>query len=180
MRDYHDLYLKTDVLLLADVFDNFRGVCIENYKLDPAWYYTAPGLAWDACLKKTEVELELLKDVDMLLMSEKGTRGGVSTITKRYAKANNSYMNTHNSNSPSKYIVYLDANNLYGWEMSQPLPIREFEWKCEELKIWTSHHCILEVDLKYPKEIHDLHNDYPLAPERLKNWGRREVDSKSL
>ena len=82
MRDYHDLYLKTDVLLLAYVFENFRSVCIENYKLDPAWYYTAPGLAWDACLKKTKVELELLKDVDMLLMIEKGIRGGVSTITK--------------------------------------------------------------------------------------------------
>ena len=90
MRDYHDLYLKTDVLLLADVFENFRDVCIENYKLDPAWYYIAPGLAWDACLKKTEVNLELLKDVDMLLMFEKGIRGGVSTITKRHAEANNS------------------------------------------------------------------------------------------
>ena len=68
MKDYHDLYLTTDVLLLADVFENFRNVCVKNYKLDPAWYYTAPGLAWDACLKKTEVELELLSDVDMLLM----------------------------------------------------------------------------------------------------------------
>ena len=102
MRDYHDLYLKTDVLLLADVFENFRGVCIENCKLDPAWDYTAPGLAWDACLKKTKVELELLTDDDMLLMIEKGIRGGVSTITKRYAKANNSYMNTYDSNSPNK------------------------------------------------------------------------------
>ena len=92
MRDYHDLYLKTDVLLLADVFENFRDVCIENYKLDPAWYYTAPGLAWDACLKKTKVNLELLKDVNMLLMFEKGIRGGVSTITKRHAGANNPYM----------------------------------------------------------------------------------------
>ena len=176
MRDYHDLYLKTDVLLLADVFENFRGVCIENYKLDPAWYYTAPGFAWDACLNKTKVELKLLTDVDMLLMIEKGIRGGVSAITKRYAKANNSYMNTYDSNSPSKYIVYLDANNLYVWGMSQPLPIGEFEWMCEEeFKNWRSNAsssgCILEVDLKYPKEIHDLHNDYPLAPERLKIGG---------
>ena len=89
MRAYHDLYLKTDVLLLADIFENFRDVCIGNYKLDPAWYYTAPGLAWDASLKKREVNLELLKDVDMLLMFEKGIRGGVSTITKRHAEANN-------------------------------------------------------------------------------------------
>ena len=99
MKDYHNLYLEIDVLLLADVFENFRDVCIENYKLDPAWYYTAPGLAWDACLKKTEIELELLSDVDMLLMIENGIRGGVSTITKRYAEANNPYMETHDSNS---------------------------------------------------------------------------------
>ena len=83
IRDYHNLYLKTDVLLLADVFENFRDVCIENYKLDPAWYYTVPGLAWDACLKKTEVRLELLNDIDMLLMIEKGIRGGVFYNNKK-------------------------------------------------------------------------------------------------
>ena len=177
IRDYHNLYLKTDVLLLADVFENFRDVCIENYKLDPAWYYTVPGLAWDACLKKTEVRLELLNDIDMLLMIEKGIRGGVSTITKRYAEANNPYMKTYDSNSTNKYITYLDANNLYGWAMSQPLPTHRFEWMSEELKNWRSHSsetseaCILEVDLEYPKELHDLHNDYPLAPERLKIGG---------
>ena len=88
MGDYHDLYLKTDVLLLDDVFEEFRRVCLENYKLDPAWYYTSPGLsAWDAALKKTEVRLELLTDIDMLLMIEKGTRGGVSIILTRYGKA---------------------------------------------------------------------------------------------
>ena len=156
IRDYHDLYLKNDVLLLADVFENFRNVCVENYKLDPAWYYTAPGLAWDACLKKTEVNLELLNDVDMLLMIEKGIRGGVSTITKRYAKANNPYMKTY-SNSPNKYISYLDANNLYGWGMSQPLATHGFEWMSEEeLKNWrnnaSSSGCILEIDLEYRKK----------------------------
>ena len=92
MRDYHDLYLKTDVLLLADVFEEFRNICLENYELDPAWYYTLPGLAWDACLKMTQVELELLHDQDMLLMVEKGVRGGVSMISTRYGKANNKYM----------------------------------------------------------------------------------------
>ena len=172
MKDYHNLYLKTDVLLLADVFENFRNVCVENYKLDPAWYYTAPGLAWDACLKKTEVNLELLNDIDMLLMIEKGIRGGVSTITKRHAEANNPYMKTYDSNSPNKYISYLDANNLYGWAMSQPLPTHGFKWMSEEeLKNWRSHSSVLEVDLEYPKELHDLHNDYPLAPERLKIGG---------
>ena len=172
MRDYHNLYLKTDVLLLADVFEKFRDVCIENYKLDPAWYYTSPGLAWNACLEKTEVRLELLNDVDMLLMIEKGIRGRVSTITKRHAEANNPYIKTYDSSSPNKYITYLDANNLYGWAMSQPLPTHGFEWMSEEeLKNWRSHSCILEVDLEYPKVLHDLHNDYPLAPERLKIGG---------
>ena len=92
MGDYHDLYLKTDVLLLADVFEEFRRVCLENYKLDPAWHYTSSGLAWDAALKLTKVGLELLTDIDMLLMFEKGTRGGVSMISRRYGKANNKYM----------------------------------------------------------------------------------------
>ena len=87
IREYHDLYLMSDVLLLADVFENFRDVCIENYGLDPAWYYTAPGLAWDAALKLTKVKLELLTDYDMLLMFEKGVRGGVAQISNRYAKA---------------------------------------------------------------------------------------------
>ena len=169
MRDYHDLYLKSDVLLLADVFENFRDVCLTNYELDPAWYYTAPGLAWDAALKKTEVELELLSDPDMLLMVEKGIRGGVSSIMHRYSKANNKYMGEdYNPTEPSKYLQYLDANNLYGWAMSRPLPIKGFKWMAEdELKDWRKHSCILEVDLEYPKELHDAHNEYPLAPERL-------------
>ena len=176
MGDYHDLYLETDVLLLADVFENFRDVCLENYKLDPAWYYTAPGLAWNACIKVTKVELELLSDVDMLLMIEKGIRGGVSAITKQYGKANNPYMKTYDPNAPIKYITYLDANNLYDWAMSQPLLTHGFEWISEEELInWrnqpSSSGCILEANLEYPKELHDLHNDYPLAPKRLKIGG---------
>ena len=169
MRDYHDLYLESDVLLLSDVFENFRDVCLENYSLDPAFYYTAPGLAWDACLKITKVRLELLVDYDMLMMVEKGIRGGVSMIFTRYGKANNPYMNNYNPDQPNKYISYLDANNLYGWAMSKPLPTDSFKWmKREELKSWKSMPCILEVDLTYPQKLHDLHNDYPLAPERLK------------
>lgn len=105
MREYHDLYLKSDVLLLADVFENFRDVCIDNYKLDPAWYYTSPGLAWDASLKITRVKLELLTDPDMLLMVEKGIRGGVSMISTRYGKANNPYMKNYNPKEPNKYIT---------------------------------------------------------------------------
>ena len=169
LQDYHDLYNITDVLLLADVFENFRNVCMENYKLDPAHYFTAPGLAWDACLKITDVELELLSDIDMLLMIEKGIRGGISMISNRYAKANNKYMNESFIDTMiSKYIMYLDANNLYGWSMSKPLPTHGFKWmKVDELETWELHSCILEVDLEYPKNLHDLHNDYPLAPEQI-------------
>ena len=172
-KDYHNLYNVSDVLLLADVFENFRDVCMKNYQLDPAWYYTAPGLAWDAALKKTDVELELLSDIDMLLMFEKGIRGGISMISNRHGKANNSYMgDEYDDKLPPKYITYLDANNLYGWAMCKPLPTRDFKWMDDdELTSWknygSSNACILEVDLEYPKHLHDLHNDYPLAPERL-------------
>ena len=124
MKDYHDLYLELDVLLLADVFENFREVCLDNYKLDPAWYLTAPGLSWDAMLKTTEIKLELLTDPDMLMMIENGTRGGVSMISNRYSEANNKYMDSHDETKPSKYIQYLDANNLYGWAMSEKMPIQ--------------------------------------------------------
>ena len=168
MGDYHDLYLKTDVLLLADVFEEFRKVCLENYELDPAWYFTSPGLAWDAALKKTKVKLELLADIDMLQMIEKGTRGGVSMISNRYSKANNKYMKNFDPEKPSKFIIYLDTNNLYGWVMCEPLPTGDFSWADpEEFENWQNFPCILEVDLEYPKELHDLHNDLPLAPERI-------------
>ena len=169
LQDYHDLYNETDVLLLADVFENFRNICLNNYKLDPAHYFTAPGLAWDACLKMTGVNLELLSDIDMLLMIEKGIRGGVSMISNRYGKANNKYMGkSFNEKEPSKYIQYLDANNLYGWAMSKPLPTHGFKWmKVDELETWELYSCILEVDLEYPKNLHDLHSDYPLAPEQI-------------
>ena len=126
LRDYHDLYLKSDVLLLADVFENFRKTCLNHYKLDPAHYYTSPGLAWDACLKETGQQLQLLHDYDMLMMFEKGIRGGISHISKRYAEANNKYMKSYDSSKKSKFIQYLDANNLYGWAMSQNLPTHGF------------------------------------------------------
>ena len=175
MKDYHNLYLKTDVMLLTDVMENYRNVCINNYELDPLWYYTAPGLAWDAALKISNVKLELITDPNMYLMIENGIRGGVSTITKRYAKANNPYMQEYNPNEESVYIPYLDANNLYGWAMSKPLPTDSFKWMTdEELENWSKvsnkkgKGCILEVDLEYPEKLHDEHNDYPLAPERLK------------
>ena len=120
LGDYHDLYVKSDTLL-ADVFENFRDMCIKEYELDPAHFVLLPGLAWQACLRKTNIELELLTDYDMLLMVEKGIRGGVCHSIHRYAKANNKYLKNYKNNEESSYIQYLDANNLYGWAMSKKL-----------------------------------------------------------
>ena len=112
--EYHDLYVQSDTLLLADVFENIRSMCIEIYGLDPVYFVSAPGLAWQTCLKKTEVKLELITDYDMTLMIEKGIRGGICQAIQRYAKANNKCMKNYDKNIDSSYIEYLDANNLYG------------------------------------------------------------------
>ena len=119
LGDYDNLYVRSDTLLLADVFNNFRDMCIKEYELDPARFLSLLGLAWQACLKKTNIELELLNDYDMLLMVEEGIRGGICHSIHRYAKANNKYMKNYNNNEESSYIQYLDANNLYGWAMSK-------------------------------------------------------------
>ena len=132
MGEYHDLYLKSDVLLLADVFESFRKTYLQHYKLDPCHCFTSPGLSWDAMLKMTNIKLELMTDVDMFQFIEKGMRGGVSYIANRYGKANNKYMKEYNEKAPSKYIMYLDANNLYGWAMSQYLPTGNFKWMSDK------------------------------------------------
>ncbi|XP_065660200.1 uncharacterized protein LOC136084050 [Hydra vulgaris] len=168
-RYYHNIYNVSDVFLLADVFKNFRDVCMKNYKLDPAWYYTSPGLAWDVALKETKIELELISDYDMILMIKQGIRGEISMVSNRIGTANNKYMETYDESKESTFIQYLDANNLYGWAMSKHLSTRGFEWMSEEeLKNWRSTLCIFEVDLEYPENLHDAHNDYPLALEKLK------------
>ena len=123
LGEYHDLYLKTDVCLLADVFENFRSICLEQYGLDPAHYYSLPGLSWDACHgMHAGVNLELLTDVYMHLFIERGTRGAISMVNKRYAKANNLYVKEHDPSKPTTYIQYLDTNNICGWAMSKALP----------------------------------------------------------
>ena len=126
--EYHDLYAQGDTLLLADVFENFRNMCLEIYELDAVYFVSAQGLAWQACLKETTVKLELLTDYDVLLMVENELRGGICQATHRYAKPNNKYMKNYDKSIDSSYIAYLDANNLYGWAMSQKLPVNGFKW----------------------------------------------------
>ena len=138
-----------------------------------------PGLAWQECLKKTNIELELLTDYDMLLMVEEGIRSGICHSIHRYAKANNKYMKNYNNNEESSYIQYLDANNLYGWAISKKLPVNGFRWldsdKINEIneefiKNYNENDnkgYIFEVDVRYPKRLHDLHSDLPFLPERM-------------
>ena len=118
LAEYHDLYVQSDTLLLLDVFENFRDICLDIYQLDPLNILSAPPLAWQACLKKTGIELELLTDPDMLLTFEDGTREGMCNAIHRYAKGNNKYMKNYNKNVESSFIDYLDANNLYGWAIN--------------------------------------------------------------
>ena len=172
MGEYHDLYLKTDALLLTDVFENFRDMCLSYYGLDPVYYYTLPNFAFDAMLKLTGIEIDLVYNQEMYEMIEAGLRGGMTQTTCKKVEANNKYMGSdYDSGKESSYINYLDANNLYGLSMIQKLPYRSLNWddKITEDDIINYDNgrtgYILEVDLEYPKELHDLHNDYPLAPE---------------
>ena len=190
LGDYHDLYVQSDTLLLSDVFNNFRDMCLKEYELDPAHFLSLPGLAWQGCLKKTNIELELLTDYDMLLMVEEGIRGGICHSIHRYAKANNKYMKNYNNNEEPSYVQYLDANNLYGWAMSKKLPVNGFKWTDnnetaepsslehsakhvineEFIKNYNENDkkgYILGVDIKYPKKLQDLHSDLPFLRERM-------------
>ena len=178
LGEYHDLYVQRDTLLLADVFENFRKTCLKVYELDPAHFLSLPGLAWQACLKKTNIKLELLTDYDMLLMVEEGIRGGICHAIHRYAKANNKYMKNYDENEESSYIQYLDSNNLYGWAMRQILPVNGFKWIGDTSEINeefaktydedNDKEHILEVDVNYPKKLHDIHSDLPFLPRRMK------------
>ncbi|RLU21144.1 hypothetical protein DMN91_005517 [Ooceraea biroi] len=178
---YSDLYLKTDVLLLADVFENFRDSCINSYGVDPAYYYTLSGFTWDAMLKHTRINFELLTDIDMVMYIERGIRGGLSQCLNRYAQAKNKYMQSYDPSKPSSYLMYYDVNNLYGWAMCQPLPYAEFRWVDDTSNFDVNviapdspKGYILEVDLEYPQQLHDAHVDLPLCPTCDKPPGKRQ------
>ena len=166
LGEYLDFYLKTDVLLLCDVFEKFIDVCLKDYGLDPCHYFSSPGLSCDAMLKMTGIRLETINHTHMYLFLEKGMRGGVSCISKRYAKSERNVI-----------IMYWDMNNLYGTVMSfDYLPFGGFKWLSkEEIKRFDIYSIIenskigyiLKVDLEYCKELHDIHNDYPLRPEHI-------------
>ena len=174
LGDYHYLYLRTDLVLLANMFEAFRDTCLKHYKLDPAHFYTSPGLAWHACLKCTGIRLELLTDPDMLLMFERGIRGGITQVVRKYAAANNKYMGDRfDPKSESSYLQNLDTNNLYSWAMSKPFPTRGFKWvdvnpnEISEIATRTDKGYVLEVNVSYPRELHNPHNDLPFMCERM-------------
>ena len=162
LGEYHNLYLRTRVILLANVFETFRDTCLEHYSLYPAHFYTSPRLAWKACLKCTGIRLDLLTDPNMLLMFKGGIRGGITQVVHRYAAVNYPYMgDKFNPSDKISYLQYLDANNLYGWTMSQSLPTGGFRWvtidsnEIRELAARTDKGYLLEVDVSYPRELHD-------------------------
>ena len=158
------------------MFEKFVSTCLDYYGLDPCHYFSSAGLSWDAMLKMTKIEVDLISGIDTHLFVEKGMRSGISYISKSHSKANNKHMECYDSDKESKFIIYLDANNLYGWSMSQYLPYSGFKWLNQKEIIdfclnFISENSfvgyILEVVLEYPSELHELHNDYPLAPEKF-------------
>ena len=177
LADYHDLYIQSDILLLADIFENFRDMSLKIYGLDPAYFVSLPGFAWHACLKTTGVKLELITDINILLMIESGMRSGICHVIHSYAEANNKYMNNYDENKESSFLSNLDPDNLYGCPMIKKLPVGSFKWvknvsRIDEeiIKNYDQNSDIgyfLQVDLEYPKELHDLDSDLPFLPEKM-------------
>lgn len=176
LGEYTELYLKCDVLLLCDVFEKFRSMSLNYYGLDPCHYVSSPSLSWDAMLLLTSIELDLITDIQIYQFLENGIRGGLSQCSLRYAKANNKYLPNFNEEDPNSFLVYLDCVNLYGYAMMQQLPYKNFRFlKQKELRSFdinsispnSNEGYILEVDMQYPRNIHDEHSDLPFAAEKL-------------
>lgn len=178
--------MKSDVLILSDIFEKFRKTCKHNYDLDPAFYLTAPSLSFDAMLLKTNVKLELLTDLEMIRMIQRGIRGGICLCSNRYAKSNNQYQDDFNPSEPNNYLVYIDCNNLYGYAMCSYLPYAEFKFlsekECLKLNILnipddSDYGYILEVDLEYPISLHNWHNDLPFCAQNYAPPGAKNKNS---
>ena len=170
MGDYQDHYLKKDVLLSADVFEKFIGTCLKFYGIDSCHYFSSPGLSCDAMLEMTVLKLEKISDIGKYLFIEKGLRGGISYIAKRYAKANNKYMNDCDPKKQSTFISYLDMNNLYGWALSEYLPYERFKLlkNIDESDVMSiNEKNLIGYFLEYSDKLHKLNNDYPLDSEKL-------------
>ena len=175
LGDYHDIYLKTDVLLLTDSFEKFRSVCVNVYKLDPSHFYSAPTLSWESMLISTKVKLGLLQDIDLLLFFERGIRGGINGVGElRHFTANNPHLNNFDPSQKTTFGVFYDVTSLYAGTMQKMMPLGNYKWNTEvtiEQVLQTSENSnigyFVEVDLKYPPHLHDLHNGLPLAPEKL-------------
>ena len=156
---------------MADCFEKFRATCSGHYGIDDVHYYAAPGLAWDAALRMSHVSLELITDVEMYHIVENSIRGGTSMITTRHIQGNSpSFPDTYDASLPNLNLIYLDANNLYGWAMFQQLPTHGFRFlphdeieALGEISDDTEDGYIFEVDLSYPHYLHNSHNDYPLS-----------------
>ena len=160
---------------LSDVFEHFRSLCLKEYNLDPTYYISRPGLAFDTMLKVTKAKIELLADIDMVLMTEKAIRGGLMQAVKKHAIANNKYLPSYDKTKKNVFLQYLDANNLYGYAMNQKLPLDGYKW--DNVSIFTNEFVknydvngdkeyLLEVDVEYPIELRGVHEDLPFLPER--------------
>ena len=167
LGQYDDLYVQSDTALLADVFERFRDKCLDIDELDPAYFVSAPGLSWQSGLKMTGQTLEILTDQNMLLLYEKGIRGGICEAITKYKKANNKYMKNYDQTKPSSYLMYVDANILYGYAMRKKLPTGDFQW-IEDISIFTEDYIknydaisdtgyLLVVDVNYPKDLYEKH-----------------------
>ena len=178
MGHYHDLYVQADTAQLSDVFENFRSLCFKEYQLDPAYYVSTPSLAFDAMLKITNAKTELFTDTDMVLMTEKGIRGGLTQVIRKSAVANNKYLPNYDKTKDRTYLEYLDANNLYGYAMNKKLPLYGYEW--DDVSIFTDDFVknyddnsdkgyLLEVDIEYPKELHSAMRIYPFYQKKDQN-----------
>ena len=170
LGEYHDLYVQADVAQLSDVFESFRSACLEEYQLDPAYFVSTPSLALEAMLKITKVQIELFTDIDILLMTEKGIRGGLTQVIGKDGIANNKYLPDNDSSKKSTYLQYLDANNLYGYAMNTKLSLNGY--KVAYTAIFTDEFIknynhnddkgyLLEVDVVYPEELRIVHRDLP-------------------